>query len=93
MTSKTPTPLDVRRMRDRVIAEESSEFVSFMRGQLFMVTNPSAYSSKSGYIGRVGASKYNSVVESYNMSGFAVVLIFGDGTSDGFRLSELTLIS
>ena len=64
-----------------------------MGSEMCIRDSPSAYSSKSGYIGRVGASKYNSVVESYNMSGFAVVLIFGDGTSDGFRLSELTLIS
>ena len=93
MTAKMPTPLDVHHMRDRVIAEESSEFVSFKRGQRFMVTNPSVYSSKSGYTGRVGTSKYNSVVESQTMSGWAVVLIFDDGSSDGFRLSELTLIS
>lgn len=93
MGSPVPTPLDVRRMRDRVIAEESSEFVSWPKGQRFMVTDPSVYNSMMGYIGRVGTSKYNSVVESYTTSGYAVVLIFDDGSSDGFRLSELTLIS
>lgn len=93
MTAKMPTPLDARRMRDRVIVKESREFVSWMKGQRFMVTDPSVYNSMMGYIGRVGTSKYNSVVESYTESGYAVVLVFEDGSSDGFRLSELTIIS
>ena len=93
MTAKMPTPLDVRRMRDRVIAEESSEFVSWMTGQRFMVTNPNPHNWGVSCLDRVGVSKYDSVVESYTMSGYAVVLIFDDGDVRGFRLSELTIIS
>lgn len=88
-----PTPLDVRRMRDRVIVKESPEFVSWMKGRRFMVTHPNPHNWGVSYFGRVGISKYDSVIESYTMSGYAVVLIFDDGDTRGFRLSELTRIS
>ena len=75
MTAKMPTPLDVHHMRDRVIAEESSEFVSWMTGQRFMVTNPNPHNWGVSYLDRVGVSKYDSVVESYTMSGLSLIHI------------------
>lgn len=64
-----------------------------MIGQLYMVTRPTPYASSMGYSRRIGASNYDSVRESKKMSGYDVVLIFEDQSTDGFRLSELTRIS
>ena len=84
MSYQTDFPLGVGR--------KTPELKSGMKGELFMVTHPRPDSASMNYWGRVGTSKYNSVKEAYKHGPHSVVLIFGDDSSVGFRLSELTHI-
>lgn len=59
----------------------------------YKVTGTGTYVVSRGYRGLVGTSKYASIEESLERSGFHFVLIFPDGSEDGFLHSELTPIS
>ena len=57
----------------------------------YKVTGTGTYIMSKGYRWRVGTSKYLSIEECLDKTGFHFVLIFPDGSEDGFLHSEVTL--
>ena len=62
-----------------------------MKNREYQVIGNSDYISMMRHHGKVGKSRYDSVAESMKKSGFELVLVFGDGTSDGFFMNEVEL--
>lgn len=64
-----------------------------MKNKRYEVVGNSWYIQTYGYSGQTGLSKYKTVKESLNATGFEVTLIFNNGKSDGFWLRELKEVS